>query len=114
MDTRVKTASGINVVAGLWLIISPFLFGLVGGVVANSIIVGIIVAVLALIRALNPEQAMWASYVNIVLGVWLIVSAFIMGVSMIAFWNFLILGVIVAGLSLVGSTSSSMKMHPKM
>ncbi len=109
---QIKVASGINVLAGLWLIISPYVFGFAQGV-ANSVIVGIVVAVLALIRFINPAQAAWLSWINTVLGIWLIVSAIVMGIAAAPFWNMLILGVVIAVMA-IWSTSSTAKLHPKM
>jgi len=113
MDTRTKTASGINVIAGLWLIISPFLLGFSGGAATNAIIVGIVVAVLSLVHSMSTTEASWIGYVNTILGVWLIVTAFMMMATAAVFWNSLILGIIVGGLA-VWSASSHPSMHPKM
>lgn len=110
-ENRTKVASGINVLAGLWLIISPYIFGFTQGV-TNSVIIGIVVAVLALIRFINPVQASWLSWINTILGIWLIVSAFVMGVAAAPFWNTLILGIIVAVMA-IWSASSSAKLHPR-
>jgi SPW repeat len=41
----------------------------------NNVIVGIVVALLALIRTSAPQQAGW-SWANVVLGIWLIVSPY--------------------------------------
>lgn len=93
-----SSASVINVIAGIWLIISPFILGFsAGNPMLNSVILGIIVGVLALVTA-TSDRAPWLNWVNIVLGIWLIASPFILGYAGIltATWNHVILGAIVA------------------
>lgn len=60
---QVATASGLNVVAGIWLIIAPFLLGYSGITAAlwNDIIIGIAVVVFAGIRISGAYQAAWLS-----------------------------------------------------
>ncbi len=106
---QIKTASGLNVLAGVWLILSPFILGFSGTPAStNAIIVGIVVGILALIRSSSPESAVWLSWINIVLGIWLILSSFIMGVTVAsAIWNSIILGVIVLVLAAWSSSATS-------
>ncbi|HLN18747.1 MAG TPA: SPW repeat protein [Patescibacteria group bacterium] len=101
MREQVKTAGWLNVLAGLWLIISPFVLRFSGtSASTNAIIVGIIVAILALIAATSPASVMWTSWINIILGLWLIISPFIMGFTGGAILaNSIILGIIVVALS---------------
>lgn len=108
------TASWINVVAGAWLIISPFILGYANTVQrTNDIWLGAIVGILALIRAFTPAGGTtWLSWLNIIAGVWLIISPFALGTTMLAsLWNDIILGVIVTldaiWNSAAGSSASS-------
>jgi len=50
-----KTLSWINFVLGLWLIIAPFAlrYNMVATATWNNVIVGVVVAVLSIIRALE-------------------------------------------------------------
>ncbi len=95
----VKTASGINVLAGIWLIISPFVLAFYRNPAAtwDEIIVGIIVLILAATRVADPLRTMWASWINLILGIWLIISPFILrfGTAPTPMWNSIILGIIV-------------------
>jgi hypothetical protein len=88
-------ASGLNVLAGIWLIISPFVLGY-GGADArwNPIVFGAIVAVFALARAGGAYRAEWLSWLNMAVGVWLFVSAFWLAHSAQASWNVGIMGVV--------------------
>ena len=93
-----------NLVLGLWLIISPFLFNYSSGAIGNSVILGIIVAGLAVIRLTVPNQT-WASWLNGVVGLWLIVAPFMFGFTEAAvLWNQVIVGIVVAGLGFWNGT----------
>src|SRR5262249_12514065 len=99
-----RTASILNIIAGLWLIIAPFWMGFytVPGALWNNLIVGIVVAILALIRATNPAGNVGLSWINLLLGLWLIVSPFFVnyGFLVVPMRMDVILGIIVAVLSL--------------
>lgn len=106
---QVKTASGINVLAGIWLVISPFLLGFSGTAAStNAIITGIIIGLIALVRSSSPDSAVWLDYVNVILGVWLVISSFVLGsMVMAAVWNSIILGVVVVVLAGWDSSAAS-------
>lgn len=116
MDTeqRKSTARGLgvaNLVLGLWLIISPFILGYSTGAITNSVILGIIVAILAIIRLSAPSQS-WASWLNGVAGLWLILAPFIFNfMSPAVLWNELIVGVIVAALGFWNGTVTVPMQH---
>ncbi len=97
---QVKTASGLNVLAGIWLIIAPFLLGFTNNTFAmwDGIIVGVIVLILAAIRFASPDRNGWLSWVNLILGLWLIVAPFVLGFSFltIALWDSVVIGIAVA------------------
>ncbi len=97
--SQVQIASGLNIIAGIWLIISPFVlrFSQMNTIRNDDIIVGIIVAVLAAIRAFGAYQAAWLSWINLLLGIWVFISAFIFTsmATPMPFWNSIILGIIV-------------------
>lgn len=136
MDRRMqaKVASGLDLLAGLWLIISPFVLGygdigqatktIASQATNNSIVVGFTIAAIAAIRLANAYRfgeyelpTMWLSWLSALLGLWLIAAPFILGFTGLttAFWNTIILGIIVTVLgvwnalvarSLAGTTSS--------
>ncbi|HEU5363562.1 MAG TPA: SPW repeat protein [Gaiellaceae bacterium] len=89
-------AAALNVLAGIWLIISPFVLGYTGADATwNPIVFGAIVAVLALARLAGGVRAAGVSWINMAIGVWLFISAFWLASSSQASWNVGILGVIV-------------------
>lgn len=103
----VIAASGLNILAGIWLIIAPFVLGYRGSdPYWNDIVFGAIVAFLALVRATGAYRASELSWINAVIGVWLFVSAFWLDSSGRASWNDIILGAIVFLLALASTGAS--------
>lgn len=98
---NVKTASGLDIIAGIWLIIAPYVLGYssVASAAWNSVIFGIIIAVLAASREFGQGyRRAWPSWINVLIGLWLIISPFFLGFSHIgvAVWNSIIMGIVVA------------------
>ncbi len=76
-----RGASAVNVLAGLWLLISPLIldFGTVSNVVAwNSAFIGVIVIAVAAVKVARP-QSVGMSWLNVVLGGWLVLSPWVLG-----------------------------------
>lgn len=113
---RSKIAGSVSLIAGLWLVLSGLLMGT--GFFSNTVVVGVLVALFGLVEWSSAESTMWVSWVNGVLGAWLLVSPiFFAGLAMGAVWNSVILGLIVLGVAVWGGMSSSSTMgmgHPKM
>ncbi len=78
---QVRFASGMNAFLGPWLFFSPFTLGYTYDLTATleAIIVGAIVTVIAFLRLARPERARWASLVNLLLGIFLVGTAFLFG-----------------------------------
>ena len=90
-----KVAGGINFIAGIYLIISCLVDPIGRGYEWNGIIVGIIVAILAASRFSGSARP-WASWVNAILGIWLIISPWIYGFAGTGQqWNSIIVGIVV-------------------
>jgi multisubunit Na+/H+ antiporter MnhG subunit len=103
--TQVRTANIITFLAGLWLIFAPSILTYITPAAAsNDVTVGIIVAIIAAIRYFIPTRAAWLSWINIFLGIWLIIAPFGLGyIEAAAIWNDIIVGIIVAGLAIWSS-----------
>jgi hypothetical protein len=71
----------------------------------NNVIVGTVIALSAIIRTSTPRHPGW-SWANVILGIWMIISPFALGVMTTAIlWNNIILGIVIA-LIAIGSASS--------
>ena len=112
-----RTASIINFILGIWVLISPFVLGAVHspGAVWNNVIVGIVMIAFAANRAWGGRhQGTETTWVNFVLGIWLIISPWIVGfrTSPALTWNNVIVGIVVAIVSAVGATSGASPLEP--
>lgn len=110
--TSVQTASALDLIAGLWLILSPFILGYsnLASALWNSLIIGFAVIVFGGMRAGSEGyKTLWPSWANFILGIWLIVSPYLLGfsnLSALATRNTIILGIIVAILAVWGALST--------
>ena len=98
--SQIRMASGLNALAGIWEVLAPFILGYSADATptTNAIIVGLTVTVLAAVRFLGAYRAAWMSWVNAALGVWLIVSPFILGYTGTPRTNDIIVGILIATL----------------
>jgi hypothetical protein len=91
-----RAAAGLNVLAGIWLIISPFVLGYGSGDATwNPIVFGAIVTTLAFVRAVGGHAWSALSWINMAIGVWLFISAFWLASTAKASWDVGVLGVVV-------------------
>jgi hypothetical protein len=109
-----RVASWINVIAGAWLIIAPFVLNYTNGTpMTNDIWLGIIVGVLALIRAFSAiRSTYWLSWVSVVAGIWLIIAPFTLGYTNgTAITNDIILGIVVSLVALWNLGAGNLALH---
>lgn len=106
--------SGFNFLISICLIISPWFFDYTAAPVAdnvtwNSVIVGVLIGSCAAWRCFSPFRMVALSAVNIVLGIWTVISPWIFGYSTTDVpraGTFVILGVAVIALAVwSGSTT---------
>jgi hypothetical protein len=104
--SALRAAAGINVIAGLYVLISTWIASANTGDAWNGIIVGIVVTVLAAMR-FSGSTGVWASWINALLGIWLIISPWVYryaGTGQET--NTIVLGIIVLVLGLWGASAS--------
>lgn len=90
----------LNVIAGIWLVISPFVLGYTGADATwNPIVFGAAVIVIALARLAGGVRAAALSVLNMAIGVWIFISAFWLASSPQATWNDIVLGIVVFALA---------------
>lgn len=105
-----KTISRWNMVMAVLLFISPFVFSYATSTATSfdDYIVGIVVFVLAAIRQYLTSKNVGLSWINAVLGLWLIISPFVLAfTSLYAIWTNLILGLIIGILSIASASETS-------
>lgn len=93
-----KLASTLVLLAGIWVLISPIWFVMTGGQSANAIIIGAIVAIMALVQ-LGIKNAI-PSWINGLAAVWLFITAFIFSASTASIWELVISAIVVFALSI--------------
>lgn len=88
----------INIVLALGLVLSPWIVGFAGVAVPawNAWVIGI--ALGAMTIAALSAFAEWEEWVNVVLGLWLVASPWMLGFAAVtsAMWTHVVMGVLVA------------------
>jgi len=106
---NVKLASGINILAGLWLFVSPWVYTVWHLHNAwNAWIIGALIAIFAAIRVSSPDGTPFFSWINVLLGIWTFVSPWMYGYvgDTGRFVNSLCVGVVVFILAIASLRSS--------
>jgi len=103
-ECRKLGSSWVNIVLGIWVIISPFILDVhSSSALWSNVVAGALVGILALLRW-SLHQPGW-SWLNLILGIWLVISPFVFFLSGAAMWNNVILGIIVAAFALTNTYS---------
>lgn len=107
----IRAASIICLLAGIWLFVSPWVYGAyTNGNAWNSWIVGAAIFLLACVRVARPAYSTAISWVNLVLGIWVFFSPWIYGYAGVntgRFINSLCVGVIVFVFALTSGVAAS-------
>ncbi|SMD24667.1 SPW repeat protein [Lentzea albidocapillata] len=117
LDTReplgAATASGLTFLAGLWLVLAPFALGYDTAPQArwNDVVIGGVIAVLAIVRTFAPMRVAWFSIVNLALGIWLVIAPLTLGYSRPeatpeAVINDLVVGAVVVAMASLSAAST--------
>jgi hypothetical protein len=89
VNMRERSASGnswVNILLGIWMVVSPFVLGFDSSkAIWNNVVTGALVGILAIVRWSIHQQG-W-SWLNLILGIWLVVSPFVLFLSGAAMWN---------------------------
>ncbi len=92
----------INLILAFALVVSPWVLALPAGTITyNAVIAGVVIGLVA-IGAL-VAFAQWEEWVNLILGMWVLVSPFVLGFSsnVNATWTHVVVGLAVAVLAAV-------------
>jgi hypothetical protein len=95
-------SSWVNIVLGIWVVVSPFVLA-IHSIKAtwNNVATGAVIGILGLIRW-SVHRAGW-SWLNLILGIWLVISPFVLLVSGVAMWNNVVVGIIIAASALTNT-----------
>jgi hypothetical protein len=92
----------VNALLGAWLVLSPWVLGYQGETAAmvNGVIVGLALIATALGAIFMPRA--WEEWTEVALGVWMIVSPWILGFGGIqaAMWSAVISGLVIVALAM--------------
>lgn len=103
--TQVQIVSALNSLAGVYLLVSGSFGAVNTGNRLNSTIAGLAVGVLASSR-LSGAPA-WVSWLNALIGAWLIISPWVYGYSGEAWrWNTIVVGIIILVLGIWSALAS--------
>lgn len=98
--------AALNIVLGIWLIASPYLlhFDLYYGARLSNDIVGTFVILMAIGRLTVPANIRWVSWGNVVAGVWILISPFVLGftVNTNGTVNNIVAGILIALIAATG------------
>jgi SPW repeat-containing protein len=115
---QARIASSVNILLGIWLIVSPWVFHYSTNgppAILNSVIVGAFIAVLAATRLAAWRDTAPLSALNLVLALWIIASPWVEGyaANVGGVRDNVILGVVIAALA-VGSGGATIaeEKHP--
>ena len=101
------TATGLNMLAGVWLIIAPWVLGYSNDdPYWNDVLFGALVVLIGVVRIGGGLRTTAPSMVNGLIGIWVFISAFVLDSSSTASWNDVILGVIVFVLAMLSASAS--------
>jgi hypothetical protein len=111
---QVRTAAGINALLGIWLFVSPWVYGYYAarsGGAWNSWVVGVLILLFAASRYSTPHQRTQLSWFTLILGAWTVISPWVYGYAgnLAALWNSVILGLIVLALSIWSGSATVME-----
>jgi hypothetical protein len=95
-DDAIVMPSALNVALGVWLVFAPFLLSYGrGDRLINEVACGAVIALLGYLRAQRAARSPLLSWVNVLLGAWMVVSGALFAVTPAAAVNQAISGGVV-------------------
>jgi hypothetical protein len=107
-EATITTSGVINIILGAWLFISTWAIGTAtAGLMWSNILAGIVIVILAAVRLGVRGRAGTPSWINALIGLWVIISPFVLNGTMGQRWNCVIVGalVVIFGLTSVSATA---------
>jgi hypothetical protein len=109
---QVKVASGLDVLAAIWLFISAFIVHMNLSLAWSTGIVAVIIFILACVRAFGAYGVVSLSWINALLGLWVLISPWVIRPMPMhqAVMNNVITGIIVIILAVWSALATSTEM----
>jgi hypothetical protein len=110
-----RVASGITLLAGIWLFVTPLIYGAwYNGNKYNGFTLGGLIILFSAIRFARPAHAPALSWMLIVFGVWTCLSPWIFRFGIeVRSWNNIAIGLVVIVLSVISAHATPMEpLHP--
>jgi hypothetical protein len=78
--THARIASGITLIAGIWLMVSPRITGVSNQMMGinSSMFLGAVISLIGLYRLADPKHGVWLSWLNLLIGLWVLIMPFIL------------------------------------
>lgn len=115
---RVRTASAINAILGVWLIAAPWIYGYAEDRISsvwNSVVVGLVIAAFGSLRIGSPDKASILSWTNLALGAWMAASPWLYDYTdnFGWMWNSVVVGVVVIVLAARSANTTLTERRPQ-
>ena len=88
---QARLASGLAVVAGAWLMLSPIWISMTGAALVSTLITGGAIALFGVVQLFVKQT--WPSWLLALGAIWLLVSAFLFTMSTGAVWSLVLTAV---------------------
>lgn len=107
-ESGVRSLAGLNFLFGAWLVVSPYILNYAPGQERwEQTIAGIVVLLASAIRYFSPAQV-WASWISMLAGLWMIIAPYATSyTTTAAYWNEVIFGILI---TLVGFSNAMQHM----
>ena len=106
-ESQVKIASGLSVLAGIYLLLSSLVNRVNGANMANGVVFGLIVMILAATR-LSGKAGSWAGWIDALIGVWMIFAPWVYGYAGEGWmWNAITVGIVMLVLGIWSATATA-------
>ncbi len=99
MNQKQRWQDWVMLALAVWLFFSPFFLGYLsttGMGAGDSYVLGVLVAIFSIAALAHPQS--WEEWVNVVLGIWLIIAPFVLQfrTDNVATGNHIVLGILIA------------------
>lgn len=117
-DAQARITSGINILLGIWLLASPWVFGYQAAgsaAVSNSVIIGALIAILAAANSFAHHTRTGPNWINVLLALWTMISPLVYGYTANTggLGDNIVLAILVAGFAICSDDAiTAAKKHP--